>query len=102
MRRLVGGPGGAELAGTTNNVTLCAGSVTPKLVPLGRTSARRVMLLVVGVHLPVVPRRVVAAIAVERAVQVVQLRSGGVRHAIDVGLIGRRLAAASTVMVIAL
>ena len=34
MRRLVGGLGGAELAGTTNNVMLCAGSVTPKLVPL--------------------------------------------------------------------
>ena len=43
-----------------------------------------VVAAVVGVQLPVVARGVVAAVAVERAVQVVQLRCGCVGNAVNV------------------
>ena len=47
MRTFVGGCGGVAvpLAGTTNSVTLCAGSVATMLLPLSARSARRVMVL---------------------------------------------------------
>ncbi len=43
----VGGCGGVAvpLAGTTNSVMLCAGSVATMLLPLSERSARRVMVL---------------------------------------------------------
>ena len=47
-----------------------------------------VVAAIVGVGLPVVARRVVAAIAVKRAVQVVQLSGRRVCHAVDVGIDG--------------
>ena len=39
---------------------------------------------IVGVQLPVIARRVVAAVAVERAVQIVQLRGRGMGDAVNV------------------
>ena len=45
-----------------------------------------VVAAIVGIQLPVVSRRVVAAVAIERAVEVVQLGRSRVRHAVDVGI----------------
>ena len=45
-----------------------------------------VVAAVVGVQLPVVARGVVAAVAVERAVQVVQGGGGGMSDAVDIGI----------------
>ena len=57
IRTLVGGVGGFTFFATTNNVTLCAGSIATKLVPLMVTSARRVMVLAaVSCQTCVVPR----------------------------------------------
>ncbi len=53
---------------------------------LGDALVVPVVAAVVGVQLPVVARGVVAAVAIERAVEVVQLGGARVRHAVDVGI----------------
>src|SRR5258705_3070268 len=45
-----------------------------------------VVAAVVGVQLPVVARGVVAAVSVQRRVQIRQLRRGGMRHAVHIGI----------------